>query len=115
MAFLPVLRPRVISLLELWYRDQQGLTLSNSPYFGQAAWFKMFHGEKIPSAIERYQKEIVRVLSVLESVLSKQEWLVGGKCTIADISFIPWNNFAFAGLLSDFDGYKPGDFPAVEA
>lgn len=75
----------------------------------------MFHHEKLPSAVERYQKEIVRVLSVLESVLSKQEWLVGNKPTIADISFIPWNNFAFGGLLPDFEGYKTGDFPAVEA
>ena len=49
-----------------------------------------YHPEKIPSAIERYQKEILRVLGVLESVLSKQEWLVGGKLTIADLSFIPY-------------------------
>ena len=43
---------------------------------------------RIPLAIERYQKEILRVFGVLESVLSKQEWLVGGKYTIADLSFV---------------------------
>lgn len=48
----------------------------------------MYHPEKIPSAVERYQKEILRVFGVLESVLSKQEWLVGNKLTIADLSFI---------------------------
>jgi glutathione S-transferase len=64
------------------------LPLSNSPYYGQAIWFSKYHPEKIQSAIERYQKEIIRVLGVLESVLSKQEWLVGGKMTIADVSFI---------------------------
>lgn len=58
------------------------------PYYGQFAWFGRFHSEKIPSAVERYQKEVLRVLGVLESVLSKQEWLVGGKMTIADISFV---------------------------
>lgn len=58
-----------------------------SPYYGQAFWFKHL-SETIPSALERYQKEIIRVLGVLESVLSKSEWLVGGKCTIADLSFI---------------------------
>ncbi|OJT13995.1 Glutathione S-transferase 2 [Trametes pubescens] len=58
------------------------------PYFGQAAWFIMSHPENLPSVIERYQKEILRVLGVLENVLSKQEWLVGGKCTVADLSFI---------------------------
>jgi glutathione S-transferase len=60
------------------------------PYFGQAGWFSYYHPEKVPSAVERYKKEIIRVLGVLESVLSKQEWLVGGKLTIADISFIPY-------------------------
>ena len=58
------------------------------PHYGQAAWFLRYHPEKIPSAIERYQNEMRRVLSVLESVLSKQEWLVGEKCTIADLSFV---------------------------
>lgn len=48
----------------------------------------MYHPEKITSAIERYHKEILRVLGVLEGVLSKQEWLVGGKLTVADISFL---------------------------
>lgn len=59
------------------------------PYYGQAAWFTRYHPEQIPSALERYKNEIKRVLSVLESVLSKQDWLVGGKPTIADLSFVP--------------------------
>ena len=67
-----------------------------SPYFGQAVWFKVYHQEKVPSAVERYQKETVRVISVLDGVLQKQEWLVGGKPTIADLSFIPWSR---AGLM----------------
>lgn len=60
------------------------------PYFGQAIWFIRSHPERIPSAIERYQKEVLRVFGVLESVLSKQEWLVGEKYTVADLSFIPY-------------------------
>lgn len=43
---------------------------------------------RIPLAIERYQKEILRVFGVLESVLSKQEWLIGGKYSVADLSFV---------------------------
>ena len=77
-----------------------------SPYFGQAFWFIRFHSEQIPSAIERYQKETLRVFSVLDSVLSKPEnggWLVGGKPTIADLSFVTWNdaaiNFSVKGLV----------------
>ncbi|KIP08814.1 hypothetical protein PHLGIDRAFT_23327 [Phlebiopsis gigantea 11061_1 CR5-6] len=61
------------------------------PYYGQVAWFSKYHPEKIPSAIERYCNEAKRVLSVLESVLSKQEWLVGGKMTVADIPFVMWH------------------------
>jgi glutathione S-transferase len=49
-----------------------------------------YHPEKVPSAIERYQKEMLRVLGVLESVLSKQPWLVGDKMTVADLSFVPY-------------------------
>ncbi|KAL8278808.1 hypothetical protein RQP46_008877 [Phenoliferia psychrophenolica] len=59
----------------------------------------MFHSEKLPSAIERYEKEIVRVVGVLDSVLAKQPFLLGDKLTVADIAFVPWNNFALAGLV----------------
>ncbi|CCL99910.1 uncharacterized protein FIBRA_01935 [Fibroporia radiculosa] len=83
------------------------------PYFGQVVTFQLFHSEKIPSAIERYQKEVIRVLGVLESVLSKQEWLVGGKYTIADLSFIPWNT-RVESLVESYEGFNfEKDFPAV--
>lgn len=59
-----------------------------SPYFGQAVWFELYHPEKLPSAIERYKAEIRRVFGVLETVLSKQEWLAAGKMTIADLAFV---------------------------
>lgn len=47
--------------------------------------------EKIPYAIERYKQEARRVFSVLESVLADgREWLMAGKCTIADLAFFTW-------------------------
>ena len=82
------------------------------PYFGQAAWFSMFHNEKLPSAIDRYKNEIKRVLGVLESVLSKQTWLVEDKYTIADLSFIPWNEFAFTAIIKD-DVDVEKEYPAT--
>ncbi|KAI0782721.1 glutathione S-transferase C-terminal-like protein [Abortiporus biennis] len=86
------------------------------PYFGQAAWFALFHPERIESATDRYKKEIIRVLGVLETVLSKQEWLVGGKLTIADLSFITWNNFAFNVILQGYESFNlQKDFPSVAA
>lgn len=53
------------------------------------------------------------MLRVLEDVLAKQEWLVGGKATIADLSFIPWNYFAVITIVDslDFDA----EFPATAA
>ncbi|KAG9518361.1 hypothetical protein KCU93_g8428, partial [Aureobasidium melanogenum] len=62
------------------------------PYFGQATWFARFHPKKLPSAIDRYVNKIDRVLGVLDDALSRNNtgWLVGDRCTYADISFVTW-------------------------
>ncbi len=84
---------------------------------GQISWFGRFHQEKLPSAIARYQNEAKRVLGVLEDVLKNKEWLVAGKCTIADLSFVPWNNVL--GFLFGMEGHASLDlakeFPRVNA
>ncbi|RYP83973.1 hypothetical protein DL770_005275 [Monosporascus sp. CRB-9-2] len=69
------------------------------PYYGQAIWFSVYHPEKLPSAIKRYVDEMLRVTGVLEKALEKGDWLVGDKCTYADLSFIPWQRAVpkFAG------------------
>lgn len=71
------------------------------PYYGQAYWFKFYHHEKVPSAIERYINEAKRVTGVLDKWLSQQKeansdnlgngpWLVGNRMSYVDIAFIPW-------------------------
>lgn len=62
------------------------------PYFGQRAWFSLYHPEKVQSAVDRYSAEIKRVLTVIDSHLKKSgsQYLVGDKYTYADLSFIPW-------------------------
>lgn len=100
MALLPRFR-YVASHLALKVLFKLTIIAGQGPYFGQRAWFKLFHSEKLPSAIERYGKEIERVIGVLETALSKKEWLVGDRMTIADLSFIPWNVFAFNVLVKD--------------
>lgn len=62
------------------------------PYFGQSVWFRRFHSEKIPSAMERYANEAKRVSTVIDSHLKKSgtTYLTGDKCTYADLSFVPW-------------------------
>lgn len=82
------------------------------PYFGQAAWFQYYHAEKVPSAVERYQNEIRRVLGVLDGILAGgKEYLVGGKCTYADLAFLPWSA-NIQGLLGvDTKQIEEVDFP----
>lgn len=63
-----------------------------TPPFFLSYRFSVLHPEKLPSAINRYVNEVHRVLGVLNTALEGKEWLVGDKCTLADLSFLPWNN-----------------------
>jgi len=93
-----------------YYETDQFMNFQASgqgPYFGQAAWFGSFHSEKIPSAVERYQKEIIRVLTVLDGVLADKKYLVGEKPSIADFVFIPWNKML--GWLLSYGDNKEFD------
>ena len=49
-----------------------------------------FSSLQIPSAVDRYVKEIYRVLSVLETILTGKTWLVAEKFSYADIAFTVW-------------------------
>lgn len=110
---LTVASPSDVAHLNQWLFFQAS---GQGPYYGQAAWFARSHPEKIPSAVERYQAEIIRVLGVLESVLSKQEWLVGGKYTIADLSFLLWNDLAVNMFIRGYKNFNfEQDFPHVAA
>jgi len=85
------------------------------PYFGQFAWFSFLHPEKLPSAIERYANEIKRIIGVIDTHLTKhnQQWLVGDKCTYADLSFVPWNQIIGAMNIDVYeDGKKNQGFKA---
>lgn len=75
------------------------------PYFGQAAWFSNFHPEKIPSAIKRYQDQTERVVDVLNRHLEGREYLVGDKCTYADLSFVTWD-LGVPRILAEVDVKK---------
>jgi len=81
------------------YHTQQWLffqATGQGPYYGQRVWFERYHPEKIQSAIDRYTNEGRRVASVLESVLEKNDWLVGDKCTYADLSWLAWQRRALS-------------------
>ena len=69
-----------------WLMLQMG---SVGPMLGQLNHFKKFAPEKIPYAIERYQKETLRLYSVLDTQLAEREFLCGDY-SIADIATYPW-------------------------
>jgi GST-like protein len=61
------------------------------PMFGQFGHFYKFGKDNCdhPYPVERYAKEVKRLLGVLEKQLEGQEYLVG-EYSIADISTFPW-------------------------
>ncbi len=96
-------------------------TTGQGPYYGQAVWFKKFHPEQLPSAIERYTKEVNRVTHVLVGQLSRQSalssggdgpWLVGNKFSYADVAFITWQ--ILVGMALDKKEYDVDGFPLVK-
>lgn len=76
--------------------------------------FNYLHPERIPTAISRYKEEVRRILGILEGALEGKQWLVGDKCTFADLSFPPWNDRVDA-LLMVSPEQKFEDFPHVKA
>jgi glutathione S-transferase len=62
------------------------------PMQGQANHFARYAPEPIIYGINRYQIETRRLYGVLEEHLKKtgSEYLVGSKCTIADIAHFGW-------------------------
>jgi glutathione S-transferase len=83
------------------------------PYYGQASWFKFGHPEKVQSAQDRYINEIRRVSKVLDTHLDGKQFLVGDKCTYADLAFLPWQE-GIPMLVGDtFDPVV--EFPNVHA
>ncbi len=75
-------RSRVIQ----WVMFQMG---GIGPMMGQANVFYRYAPEKIPFAIERYQRESRRLFEVLERRLSESEYLAGDY-SIADIANFSW-------------------------
>ncbi|USW55511.1 Putative glutathione S-transferase, Thioredoxin-like superfamily, glutathione Transferase family [Septoria linicola] len=74
------------------------------PYYGQLAWFTMFHPEKnLKSAIDRYAAEVRRVIGVIELHLTKtgQTHLVGNQVSFVDLMWFPWNDMAGQYLLGE--------------
>jgi GSH-dependent disulfide-bond oxidoreductase len=90
------------------------------PMLGQAHHFRLLAKEKLPYAIERYEKEAARLYGVLNRRLENSEFLAG-EYSIADIATYPWimRYFNFGVSLEDYPAVKRwtdtiGQRPAVQ-
>src|SRR3546814_14874374 len=76
------------------------------PMFGQEAHFTHYAKERHPYAIERYSREVDRLMMVLDKRLGETAWLAGDDYTIADMATLPYLRRQFID--------KVGRFPNVE-
>ncbi len=86
--FLPAEQRGRIEALEWLFWQMAGL----GPMTGQYGHFNVYAPEKIPYAIERYTKEVQRLLGVLDKRLAGREFITGDDYTIADMAAYPWIN-----------------------
>jgi GST-like protein len=91
------------SLTIQWLMFQMG---GIGPMQGQANVFYRYAPEKIPYAIERYQKETQRLYRVLDRRLGEVEYLAGDY-SIADMAAWPWVQ------LHDWAGVSVDDMPSL--
>lgn len=79
----PVARYRTLE----WLMFQMG---NVGPMFGQCGHFVKFAPERVDYGIDRYSREVRRLLRVLDARLEQAEWLAGDAYTIADMATYPW-------------------------
>jgi glutathione S-transferase len=81
-----------------WLMFQMG---GIGPMMGQANVFFRYAPEKIPYAIDRYQREVRRLFEVLDTRLANQEYLAGDY-SIADIAHWSWvRGYKWSGISID--------------
>jgi len=86
------------SLVIQWLMFQMG---GIGPMMGQANVFYRYAPERIPYAIERYQREVRRLLEVLNTRLSDNEYLAGDY-SLADIANWSWvRGYKWSGVTLD--------------
>jgi GSH-dependent disulfide-bond oxidoreductase len=79
-----------------WLMFQMG---GIGPMMGQANVFFRYAPEKIPYAIDRYQRECRRLLEVLEGQLQGHEYLANDAYSIADIANWSWvHTYKWSGV-----------------
>jgi GSH-dependent disulfide-bond oxidoreductase len=102
--FIPTdIRGRV-EVLQWLFWQMGGL----GPMAGQNHHFGTYAPEKIPYAIERYQKETNRLYGVLNKRLADRAFMAGDEYSIADMASYPWI------VPHERQGQKLEDFPNLK-
>jgi len=84
--FLPS-EPKARSRVLQWLMFQMA---GVGPMMGQANVFFRYAPEKIPYAIDRYQREVRRLFEVMELQLANHEYIAGPDYSIADMALWSW-------------------------
>ena len=85
-AFLPA-APRARKAVLEWLAWQVG---GFGPMLGQNHHFSRYAPERIPYAIDRYQRETERLYRVLDGQLARHAYVAGEALSIADFACHPW-------------------------
>lgn len=104
--FLPTEMRDRIRVIE-WLMFQMA---SVGPMFGQLGHFRNYAPEQISYAINRYEKEVLRLLGVMERQLAEQDYLAGNY-SIADMATFPW----VAAAKTPYMDMSFDEFPHVQA
>ena len=102
------------SLLEIYHMKQwlQFQTTTQGPTLQH-----IFHWAFIdsnPAARAGYVNDFRRVLQVLNDELADKRWLVGDKCSAADLSFVPFHN-GIGFVMRDDKPDMELEFPHLDA
>jgi len=82
-----------------WLMFQMG---GVGPMMGQANVFYRYFPDKIPAAIDRYQREGRRLFEVMDSQLANNSFLAGDDYSIADMATWPWvKGYEWSGISID--------------
>lgn len=96
--FLPT-EPKARSRVLQWLMFQMG---GVGPMMGQANVFFRYAPEKIPYAIERYQREVRRLFEVMDRQLGTSEYIAGPEYSIADMALWSWvAGYSWSGINAE--------------
>ena len=100
----PPSKPRERADVMQWLFWQMG---GLGPMSGQNNHFSRYAVDKLPYAIERYNKEVNRLYGVMNKRLADRPFLAG-EYSIADMASYPWV------VPHEAQGQKIGDFPHLK-